>query len=74
MSDDPSLEDESFDISEIEGTSEGQAIFRCDGERFPDDAEVKVKKFGICGTGTKLIEGVCTVIEKPNMKPWWQFW
>jgi len=38
------------------------------------EPEVKVKKFGICGTGTKLIEGVCTVIEKPNVKPWWQFW
>ncbi len=35
---------------------------------------VKEKKFGICGPGTKLIEGVCTVIEKPNVKPWWQFW
>jgi len=45
MSDDPSLEDESFDISEIEGTGEGQPIFRFDGERFAVDAEVKVKKY-----------------------------
>jgi hypothetical protein len=45
MSNDPSLEDESFDISEIEGTGEGQPIFRFDGERFADDAEVKVKKY-----------------------------
>ena len=27
-------------------------------------------EFGICGDGTKLIEGVCTIIQKP----WWQFW
>ena len=32
------------------------------------------KKFGFCGTGTKLIDGVCTIVEKLNVKPWWQFW
>ena len=32
------------------------------------------KKFGFCGTGTKLIDGVCTIIEKPVQKPWWRFW
>ena len=36
--------------------------------------KVKEKKFGICGAGTKLIDGVCTIIEKPVVKPWWQFW
>jgi len=36
--------------------------------------KVKEKKFGICGPGTKLIEGVCTIVEKPVVKPWWQFW
>ena len=36
--------------------------------------KVEEKKFGICGPGTKLIDGVCTIIEKPIVKPWWQFW
>ena len=31
-------------------------------------------EFGICGDGTKLIDGVCTIIEKTIQKPWWQFW
>ena len=31
-------------------------------------------EFGICGDGTKLIDGVCTIIEKTVQKPWWQFW
>jgi DNA-binding beta-propeller fold protein YncE len=35
---------------------------------------VKEKKFGICGPGTKLIDGVCTIVERPIVKPWWQFW
>ena len=36
------------------------------------------KKFGICGAGTELIDGVCTIVSKPvakpAAKPWWQFW
>ena len=39
-----------------------------------DKPLVKEKKFGICGPGTDLIDGVCTIIEKPKVKPWWQFW
>ncbi len=39
----------------------------------PKEAEPE-KKFGLCGTGTKLIDGVCTIIEKPVQKPWWRFW
>ena len=35
---------------------------------------VKERQFGICGPGTKLIDGVCTIIEIPKAKPWWQFW
>ena len=31
-------------------------------------------EFGICGDGTKLIDGVCTIIQKTDQKPWWQFW
>ena len=31
-------------------------------------------EFGICGDGTKLIDGVCTIIQKVSQKPWWQFW
>ena len=34
----------------------------------------KLKEYGFCGTGTKLIDGVCTVINVPKVKPWWQFW
>ena len=40
--------------------------------------KVEEKEYGICGTGTKLIDGVCTIIEKPavksSVKPWWKFW
>lgn len=28
-----------------------------------------VKKFGFCGLGTKLIDGVCTIVQKPVQKP-----
>jgi hypothetical protein len=35
---------------------------------------VKEKKFGICGPGTKLMDNVCTIVEMPVVKPWWQFW
>ena len=31
-------------------------------------------QFGMCGDGTKLINGVCTIIQKIIEKPWWQFW
>ena len=31
-------------------------------------------EFGICGEGTKLINGVCTIVQKTIEKPWWQFW
>ncbi|WP_246271138.1 fibronectin type III domain-containing protein [Nitrosopumilus cobalaminigenes] len=39
-----------------------------------EEPKVEEKKFGICGPGTKLIDGVCTIVEKPAVKPWWQFW
>ena len=35
---------------------------------------IEEKKFGICGTGTKLMDGICTIVEIPAAKPWWQFW
>jgi hypothetical protein len=38
------------------------------------EPEVEEKKFGICGPGTKLIDGVCTIVEMPSAKPWWKFW
>ena len=38
------------------------------------EPKVEEKKFGICGPGTKLIDGVCTIVEMPVVKPWWQFW
>ncbi len=39
-----------------------------------EEPKIKEKQFGICGPGTKLIDGVCTIIEKPIVKPWWKFW
>ncbi len=39
-----------------------------------EEPAVEEKKFGICGTGTKLIDGVCTIVKMPEVKPWWQFW
>ena len=28
-----------------------------------------------CGAGTKLVDGVCALVEEPKpSKPWWQFW
>ena len=39
-----------------------------------DEPKVEEKKFGICGPGTKLIEGVCTIVVVPDVKPWWHFW
>jgi len=60
--------------------SEYDSIYQAVGLEEPKAEEqktvpkVKEKKFGICGPGTKLIEGVCTIVEKPIVKPWWQFW
>ncbi|MCA9820952.1 MAG: hypothetical protein KC440_09620, partial [Nitrosarchaeum sp.] len=39
-----------------------------------NSTDSKPKEYGICGKGTKLIDGVCTVIDIPKVKPWWQFW
>ena len=39
-----------------------------------EKAKVETPQFGICGTGTKLIDGMCTLIEMPKAKPWWKFW
>ncbi len=36
--------------------------------------QVEKPQFGICGTGTKLIDGICTLVEIPKAKPWWKFW
>ncbi|HSB83000.1 MAG TPA: hypothetical protein VLD64_00745, partial [Nitrosarchaeum sp.] len=36
--------------------------------------KVETPQYGKCGTGTKLINGICTVIDVPKIKPWWQFW
>ncbi len=51
--------------------SEYDSIYEAVGLEEP---KIKEKKFGICGPGTKLIEGVCTIVQKPTVKPWWQFW
>ncbi|MDH3780543.1 MAG: fibronectin type III domain-containing protein [Nitrosopumilus sp.] len=39
-----------------------------------EEPKVEEKKFGICGPGTKLIDGVCTIVVIPDVKPWWHFW
>ncbi|MCE9617104.1 MAG: fibronectin type III domain-containing protein [Nitrosarchaeum sp.] len=39
-----------------------------------EEPKVETPQFGICGTGTKLIDGMCTLIEMPKAKPWWKFW
>ena len=40
----------------------------------PKEEVKEGRKFGICGTGTKLIDGICTIVSKPVVKPWWRFW
>ncbi|QLH05499.1 hypothetical protein C5F49_01130 [Nitrosopumilus oxyclinae] len=54
-----------------ENFSEYDSIYQAVGLEEPI---VKEKKFGVCGPGTKLIDGICTIVEKPSVKPWWQFW
>ena len=54
-----------------ENYPEYDSIYEAVGLEEPKEKE---RKFGICGSGTKLIEGICTIIEKPVVKPWWQFW
>jgi len=51
--------------------SEYSSIYQAAGLEEPI---VKEKKFGICGPGTNLIDGICTLVEKPVVKPWWKFW
>ena len=53
--------------------SEYDSIYQAVGLEEPT-VVVEEKKFGFCGTGTKLIDEVCTIIEMPKVKPWWQFW
>jgi len=61
-----------------ENYSEYDSIYQAVGLEVLDveivEEIVEEKKFGFCGTGTKLIDGVCTIVEIPNVKPWWQFW
>ncbi len=51
--------------------AEYDSIYQAVGLEQP---KVEEKKFGICGPGTKLIDNVCTIVERPVVKPWWQFW
>jgi len=53
-----------------ENHSEYTSIYHAVG--LEDQKPTKV--YGYCGTGTKLIDGVCEIIEMPELKPWWQFW
>ncbi|MGV7226900.1 MAG: fibronectin type III domain-containing protein [Nitrosopumilus sp.] len=59
-----------------ENYSDYDSIYQAVGLEEPKVEEPKIeeKKFGICGPGTKLIEGVCTIVDRPVVKPWWQFW
>ena len=57
--------------------AEYDSIYQAVGLEDPvveEEEEIEEKKFGICGPGTKLIDGMCTVIEVPAAKPWWKFW
>ena len=59
--------------------SEYESIYQAVGLDMPKDASIEEpkvveKKFGICGPGTKLIDGICTIVVKQPVKPWWQFW
>ena len=33
-----------------------------------EEPKVEEKKFGICGSGTKLIDGICTIVKMPSVK------
>ena len=57
-----------------ENYSEYDSIYQAVGLEEPAVEIVEEKKFGFCGTGTKLIDGICTIVEISNLKPWWQFW
>ena len=59
-----------------ENFAEYDSIYQAVGLEEPKVEEKKVeeKKFGICGPGTKLIDGVCTIVVVPDVKPWWHFW
>ncbi|AFS81213.1 fibronectin type III domain-containing protein [Candidatus Nitrosopumilus koreensis AR1] len=39
-----------------------------------DDSKPSQKEYGFCGSGTKLIDGVCTVIKVEKSTSWWNFW
>ncbi|MDH3794825.1 MAG: fibronectin type III domain-containing protein, partial [Nitrosopumilus sp.] len=54
-----------------ENFAEYDSIYQAVGLEEP---KVEEKKFGICGPGTKLIDGVCTIVVVPDVKPWWHFW
>ena len=57
-----------------ENYSEYDSIYQAVGLEEPTVETVEEEKCGFCGTGTKLIDGVCTIVEIPKVKPWWQFW
>ena len=45
MSSDPNFKDESFDLSELQGSADDQPVFNCDGEKITDLSAVKIKKY-----------------------------
>jgi len=45
MSSESNFKDESFDISELQGGSNEQPVFNCDGEKITDLSSVSIKKY-----------------------------
>ena len=45
MSSDPNFKDESFDVSELQGSTGDQPVFDCDGVRITDLSSVKIKRY-----------------------------
>ena len=57
-----------------ENFAQYSSIYEAVGLEEPVQDAAPAVKEGFCGTGTKLVDGVCTVIQKSASKPWWQFW
>ena len=45
MSTDPNFEDESFDLSELQGSADAQPVYNFLGEKISDLSSVKIKKY-----------------------------
>lgn len=61
-----------FDTNFPEYSSIYQAVGL--SESIHDNPENEQSKSPKCGSGTELVDGMCVLVEKPKVKPWWQFW